>query len=50
MISMCVFFALFGTAKAYENMRITGFGEYKKAVSFENGKLRILDFEFDLML
>lgn len=47
--ALCFFIALFGTARAYENTRCIGFGEYKKAVAYENGTLRILDFEFEII-
>lgn len=46
---LCIFIAFFGTAQVYENTRRVGFGEYKKAVAYENGTLRILDFEFEII-
>lgn len=46
--ALCLFIAVFGTAKAYENTRRIGFGEYKKAVDYENGTFRILDFEIEI--
>lgn len=45
---LCFFFGIYGTAKVYENARLIGFGEYKKAVEFDGGTLRILDFEIEL--
>lgn len=45
-ICLCLGIGLFGIAKTYENTRQVGFGEYKSAVSFEDGVLQILDFEF----
>ena len=47
-ISLCLFIGIYGTAKAYENMRLIGFGEYKKAVRLDGNVLRILDFEIEL--
>ena len=47
-IALCIFIGIYGTAKAYENMRLVGFGEYKKAVQLDGNVLRILDFEIEL--
>ena len=47
-IALCLFIGIYGTAKAYENMRLIGFGEYKKAVQLDGSVLRILDFELDI--
>ena len=47
-ITLCLFIGIYGTAKAYENMRLIGFGEYKKAVQLDGSVLRILDFELDI--
>lgn len=47
-ILLCLFIGVCGTAKAYENMRLIGFGEYKKAVEADGNVLRILDFEIEL--
>lgn len=47
-ILLCFFIGIYGTAKVYENARLIGFGEYKKAVEFDGGTLRILDFEIEL--
>ena len=35
----------YGIAKAYENTRRIGFGEYKKAGDVDDGGIRILAFE-----
>lgn len=47
-IIFCICFGFLGIAKAYENIRLIGFGEYRKAVEYEEGTLRIFDFEIDL--
>ena len=44
-ILFCFIFGGIGAAKAYENTLITGFGEYKKAVEYKDGVLRVFDFE-----
>ena len=44
---LCFFIGIYGAAKVYENARLIGFGEYKKAVEFDGGTLRILDFEIE---
>lgn len=44
-VALCLFMGAYGIARAYENTRRIGFGEYKKAVDVEDGGIRILDFE-----
>ena len=48
MLALCLFIGIYGISKAYENTKIIGFGEYKKAVDYDNGTLRILDFEIEI--
>lgn len=45
---ICLFIGIYGTAKVYEEARLIGFGEYKKAVEIKGNILRILDFEIEL--
>lgn len=45
---VCIFIMFCGTAKAYENTVKNSTGEYRKAVSFSGGVLRILDFEINV--
>lgn len=47
-VALCFFSGLFGIAKAYENTRRIGFGEYKKAFALEDDGLRILDFKIPM--
>ena len=47
-IIFCFSFLTFGTAKAYEGIRKTGFGDYRGAFEFKEGKIKILDFEINL--
>lgn len=47
-ILFCCSFAIWGTAKAYEGIRQVGFGDYSGAFDFENGILRLFDFEINL--
>lgn len=44
-IAFCIFFALIGIAKAYENTVYIAFGIEKSAIAFTDDGLRILDFE-----
>ena len=44
-MALCFFLGAYGIARAYENTRRIGFGEYKKAVDVDDGGIRILDFE-----
>ncbi len=43
-VSMSIIFGGLSVAKAYENIRQIGFGEYKKAVEITEDSIRILDF------
>ncbi len=47
-IVVCLAVFIYGISAAYENTVNIGFGEYKKAVGFADGVLRILDFEIKL--
>ena len=44
MILICLNIAFFGMSRAYENIRLVAFGEYKKAVEISNNEIRIFDF------
>ena len=46
--ALCLFIGVYGAARVYENARLIGFGEYKKAVEIEGNVLRILDFEIEI--
>ena len=41
----CITTGAFGIARAYENTRRVGFGDYKSAIEIDGGKIRILDLE-----
>ncbi|MGN1319653.1 MAG: hypothetical protein ACI4U6_00900 [Acutalibacteraceae bacterium] len=41
---LCLIFGFMGVALAYENTVQTAFGEYKKAIEFSDGSIRIFDF------
>ena len=43
-IVFCVLLGLLGTAKAYENIRLIGFGEYRSAIELKDGKFSFFDF------
>ena len=45
-ITACVISGFFGVCAAYENTVKIAYGEYKKAVEIDGGKIRILDFDF----
>ena len=47
-IIMCLCLGWIGISAAWENTVRIAFGEEKRAVEFENGKLRILDFEIEI--
>ena len=43
-VVFCLILGFVGVTKAYENIRLIAYGEYKNAIEIENGKLRIFDF------
>lgn len=47
-ILSCLVFAISGIAKAYESIRLIGFGEYRSVIEYEDETLKIFDFEFKL--
>ena len=44
-ILSCLIFGFIGISKAYESIRLIGFGEYRTAIDYEDGRLKIFDFE-----
>lgn len=48
LILFCLITGFFGMAKSYENIRKIGFGEYRKAVEIEDGKIKFFDFQINL--
>lgn len=47
-IIFCVIFGMAAVAEAYENIRHIAFGEYRKAIEIEDGKLYIFDYELEM--
>lgn len=48
LIVICLYIIIVGIGESYKQMRKIGFGEYKDAVEYSDGVLRILDFNFKL--
>lgn len=48
LIVICLYIIIAGIGESYKQMRRIGFGEYKSAVEYTDGVLRILDFSFKL--
>ena len=46
LIVICLYIIIAGIGESYKQMRRIGFGEYKDAVEYSDGVLRILDFSF----
>lgn len=44
-VIFCLLFGLFATARAYENIRLVAYGEYRKAIEIEKDKIMIFDYE-----
>lgn len=45
-ITACIIGGFLATCIAYENIVKTAYGEYKRAVEIDGGRLRIFDFEY----
>lgn len=43
-VAFCLLFGILGIIKAYEGIRLIGFGEYRSAVEVDNGDIKIFDF------
>ena len=43
-VVFCLLLGIFGITKAYEGIRLIGFGEYRSAVEIDNGEIKIFDF------
>ena len=48
LVVFCMLFSFFAMGKAYENIRFIAFGENKTAVEYNNGILRVFDFEINI--
>ena len=47
-VTFCLIFGFYFTAKAYENIRLVAFGEYRKAIEIKKDKIMIFDYEIAL--
>jgi len=43
-IIFCLVLGFYGICKAYEGIRLVGFGEYRNAIEIEDEKISFLDF------
>lgn len=43
-VVFCLLLGIFGITKAYEGIRLVGFGEYRNAIEIDNGNIKIFDF------
>lgn len=43
-VVFCLLLGIFGMTKAYEGIRLVGFGEYRNAIEIENDNIKIFDF------
>ena len=43
-VAFCLLIGIFGIMKAYEGIRLTGFGEYRSAIEIDEGGIKIFDF------
>lgn len=44
LIIFCIIFGFLGISRAYENIRMIGFGEYRSAIEIKDGEIKIFDF------
>ena len=43
-VAFCLILGIFGIMKAYEGIRLIGFGEYRSAIEIEDSGIKIFDF------
>ena len=43
-VIFCLFIGIYGISKAYENIRLIGFGEYRNAIEITEEEILIFDF------
>ena len=46
-VFFCLFIGIYGISKAYENMRLIGFGEYRNAIEVTENEIKIFDYEIE---
>ena len=46
-ILLCVVLGFYAICKAYENMRLISFGEYRSAIEIKDGNFKFFDYSFD---
>lgn len=42
-IAFCIIFAVYGITKAYEGIRLIGFGEHRRAIEFTDNGIKFFD-------
>lgn len=47
-VVFCLISGFWGAAKAYENIRLIGFGEHRRAVEIRDSSFKFFDFEIEL--
>lgn len=47
-VLFCLISGIYGIMKAYEGIRLIGFGEYRSAIEYEDGEIKIFDYVFSL--
>ncbi len=45
-IIFCLVLGFYGICKAYEGIRLVGFGEYRKAIEIDGEEINIFDFKY----
>ncbi len=45
-VAFCLLLGIFGITKAYEGIRLIGYGEHRKAIAYSDGVLYFFDKEF----
>ncbi len=46
LVISCFLWGFIGICKAYSGIRQIGFGEYREAIEFEEGKIKFFDLKF----
>lgn len=44
-VFFCLFIGIYGISRAYESIRLIGFGEYRDAIEITENEIKIFDYE-----
>ncbi len=48
-VTSCILWGFLGFCEVYSSIREIGYGEYRKAIEIEDGKIKIFDYIYEKM-